>query len=53
MKKGLKKPVKVRRKWTLNPRTRVKESDRLYSRPKAKKAIEKIYEIREGEEFEA
>lgn len=53
MKKGLKKPVKVRRVWGLNPRTRIKESARLYSRKKTKSAVDKYYEIREGEEFEA
>ena len=33
--------AKVRRLWKRNPKTRVKESDKLYSRPKEKKEITK------------
>lgn len=35
-----KKPIKVRRKWRINPKTRIKESDKLYSRKKIKLTIQ-------------
>ena len=35
--------IKVRRKWAINPRTRVKESKKVYSRKKtAARLIEKL-----------
>lgn len=35
------KPIKIRRKWRINPRLRVKESDKLYNRKKIKLEIKK------------
>ena len=34
-----KKPIKVRKKWVINPKTKVKESDKIYIRPREKKKI--------------
>jgi len=34
-----KKRVKIRKCWAINPRTRVKESKKIYSRKKNKKRI--------------
>lgn len=35
------KRIKVRRRWRINPKTRVKESNKVYSRKKAKALAEK------------
>jgi hypothetical protein len=43
MRKALKRPVKARRKWTRNPKTRVQESDSVYKRQREKKLIKDIY----------
>jgi len=40
VKKAKKKVVLPRRSWTINPVTRVKQSDKGYSRPRAKKALQ-------------
>jgi hypothetical protein len=32
----LEKKIKLRRSWVINPRTRVKPNEKVYSRPKAK-----------------
>jgi hypothetical protein len=43
MKKPAKKKVALpRRKWQINPVTRVKESERKYSRPRAKQDFRKL-----------
>ena len=47
MKKRLNKRISVRKKWALNPKTKVKESERVYNRPSEKERIKKTYE-REG-----
>lgn len=44
MKKGAKKPIKARRSWTINPRTRVAASGQAYKRRAAKIAARKLYE---------
>ena len=36
-----KKPVKARKRWVINPKTRIKKSDKIYFRPKEKKRIRK------------
>lgn len=49
MKKVRKRPVRVRRRWVMNPKTRVKKSSNIYHRPKAKKELpesEEYYEER-------
>jgi len=38
----LEKPLKLRRSWAINPRTRVKKSEKVYSRPKAKLEAKRI-----------
>ncbi len=44
----IKKP-RVRRTWKRNPRTRVKEDERAYRRPRAKQEVRKaISEVSEG-----
>jgi len=40
-KKRKPKPIKVRRSWKLNPRSRVKESAKAYRRPKSKSDLRK------------
>lgn len=40
----LKRPARIRKKWPINPKTRVDESGRIYDRQKAKKAIPEEYE---------
>jgi hypothetical protein len=42
MPSGRKKPVKARRRWRINPRTRVEESAKAYRRPKAKKGLREL-----------
>jgi len=38
-----KKPkIKIRRRWRINPKTRVKESNKKYKRTKAKTGLRKI-----------
>ena len=44
-KKKAKKRIKVRKKWVINPKTRVKESKKVYSRKRNKVRIHK--EIRD------
>ena len=41
MKRVKKRPIKVRRRWVINPKTRVQEKTSLYDRQKEKKAIER------------
>ena len=36
-----KKKVKVRKKWVINPKTRVKESKKVYSRKRTKSRFKK------------
>jgi len=36
-----KKKVKIRKKWHINPRTRVKESKKIYSRKRNKNKLRK------------
>jgi len=43
----LKKPVKVRRRWAINPKTRVEKDGTVYDRRKIKKETKRIYEQRE------
>lgn len=38
----LDKPVKIRKSWLINPRTRVKSSKKIYSRQKAKLQVKRI-----------
>jgi len=38
----LDKPVKIRRSWSINPRTRVKKSKKVYSRQQAKLETKRI-----------
>jgi len=38
----LEKPVRLRRGWVINPRTRVKKSKKVYSRPQAKLEAKRI-----------
>lgn len=38
---GKGRKIKYRRGWTRNPRTRVCESEKLYSRPKEKKKLDR------------
>jgi hypothetical protein len=40
--KARKRPIKARRRWAINPRTRVKESAKVYKRAKEKKRIKEI-----------
>jgi len=37
------KKISVRRFWKINPRTRIKESKKIYSRPKEKEKIRKEF----------
>ncbi|NQU95281.1 MAG: hypothetical protein HQ549_03490 [Candidatus Omnitrophica bacterium] len=41
MNKMRKRRVKIRKKWVINPRTRVKESKKIYSRKTSKKQLKK------------
>lgn len=36
-----KKKVKVRRRWSINPKTKVKKSNKIYSRKHAKEELKK------------
>ena len=45
VKKGAKKPIKARRTWTINPKTRVAESGQAYKRQRAKIEAKKLYEV--------
>ncbi|MEP6664291.1 MAG: hypothetical protein ABJC04_11575 [Verrucomicrobiota bacterium] len=42
MKPKKKKVALPRRKWQINPVTRVKESDKKYSRPRVKKEVRRL-----------
>ena len=33
--------MKVRKKWTINPKTKIKQSDKIYNRKKAKQQFRK------------
>ena len=44
VKKRIAKKVKVRRTWRIKPITKVKESDKLYSRKKSKRKLRKRLE---------
>jgi len=41
-KKRRNKKIKVRRFWDINPKTKVKKSNKLYIRPKKKKELKDI-----------
>jgi len=41
---------KIRRTWKINPKTRVKKSDKIYKRTKAKQQLKKIVKRTEDEE---
>lgn len=43
VKKRPEKPIKPRRKWVINPKTRVEESGCVYKRTKVKKEIRELY----------
>jgi len=49
VKKVRKKPLKCRRKWAINPKTRVAESGKAYKRQKTKEEIKRSYERTEDE----
>lgn len=51
MKKRLKRPVlSVRKRWVINPKTKVKQSGRIYKRAKLKETEKKVlYEQKEPE----
>jgi len=38
------KKVKIRRLWTINPRTRIKKSAKIYARSRVKKEVKKLLE---------
>jgi len=40
----MKTRVKIRKVWTINPRTRTVKSKKVYSRPKIKLQIKKVIE---------
>lgn len=44
MKKVKKKPVKARRAWRINPKTRIKESIKIYKRKKERIGLKKELE---------
>lgn len=44
-----KKRVKIRKKWVINPRTRIKESKKIYSRGKNKRQFKKRLTNETGE----
>ena len=44
MNKMRKRRVKIRKKWVINPRTRVKESKKIYSRKRSKRRLKKDLE---------
>lgn len=39
----MKKPIRVRKRWVINPKTKVKESVKVYYRPREKRKA-KTYE---------
>jgi hypothetical protein len=43
--KGAGRAVKARRSWAINPKTRVKESDRVYRRPLEKRRTKKAIDL--------
>lgn len=42
LKHGKKEKIKVRKSWKINPRTRIKESEKKYNRTKKKKELKDI-----------
>jgi hypothetical protein len=42
MKKRRKAKIKIRKVWNINPETKVKTSDKIYSRTKKKKELKDI-----------
>ena len=42
MRKVSKGPVKARRRWAINPKTRVEKSEKIYYRPKEKRHAKKL-----------
>ena len=40
----MKKRIKIRKKWVINPKTRIRESKKKYSRKKNKKRFKKELE---------
>lgn len=45
------KKIKIRRRWRINPKTRVKESKKVYSRKRTKEELRKEAEERELERY--
>lgn len=41
-KSGGKKRIKMRRLWNINPKTKIKENEKKYKRPKSKKDMKDI-----------
>ena len=41
MRKGLKKRISARRRWIINPKTKIEESDSIYYRPREKRKVVK------------
>lgn len=41
MPKNRKKVIKVRKIWSINPKTRIKDNEKLYSRKKEKNKLKK------------
>ncbi|NQT95666.1 MAG: hypothetical protein HQ572_04370 [Candidatus Omnitrophica bacterium] len=44
MDKNSSKAPKIRKRWSINPKTRVKDSKKIYKRQKRKKEIKEIAE---------
>ena len=42
MRKVSKRPVKARRRWVIDPKTRVKKSEKIHYRPKEKRHAKKL-----------
>ena len=42
MKKKARKIPKIRKKWAINPKTRVKKSKKIYNRKKLKKELKEV-----------
>lgn len=39
MNRHVKKSIKVRKRWVINPKTKIKESDKAYYRPREKRKV--------------
>ncbi|UCB57285.1 MAG: hypothetical protein JSV30_01495 [Candidatus Omnitrophota bacterium] len=44
-----KSPIKIRKRWKINPKTKIKESAKRYSRKKDKKLVRKAIKNAEKE----